>query len=36
MEIDIDALQLLPETEAETGLFPCTVTCAVTCHFTGD
>lgn len=32
MELDVNALQLLEESEAETALWPCTVTCTVSCE----
>jgi hypothetical protein len=33
MELDVSALQVLVEAEAdaEVGLWPCTVTCTITC-----
>ncbi|MFI6227695.1 ALQxL family class IV lanthipeptide [Micromonospora echinospora] len=31
MELDVNALQLLEETEPETALWPCTITCGITC-----
>jgi len=31
MELDIDALQLLEEDESEVALWPCTVTCTISC-----
>jgi hypothetical protein len=34
MEIDVKALQILPEAEKEVGLFPCTNTCDWTCWWT--
>jgi hypothetical protein len=37
MELDVNALQMLQEVEAdaEVGLFPCTITCTVSCTITG-
>jgi hypothetical protein len=37
MELDVNALQVLEEAEADTevGLFPCTYTCTVSCTVTG-
>jgi hypothetical protein len=35
MEIDVDALQMLPEAEPESGLYPCAgPTCDWTCWWT--
>ncbi|WP_412738665.1 ALQxL family class IV lanthipeptide [Krasilnikovia sp. MM14-A1259] len=31
MELDIDALQRLEENEPEVALWPCTVTCRISC-----
>ncbi|MEU4569891.1 ALQxL family class IV lanthipeptide [Micromonospora sp. NPDC023956] len=32
MELDVNALQLLEEVESETALWPCTVTCEISCE----
>jgi hypothetical protein len=34
MELDVNALQTLPEAEAEAGLWPCPFTCPWTCPWT--
>ncbi len=33
MEIDVDALQVLPEEDPEVGLWPCTKTCTISCYW---
>jgi hypothetical protein len=31
VELDVNALQLLEERDAQTALWPCTVTCTISC-----
>lgn len=37
MELDVNALQMLEETEPEAALYACTITCTngITCTWTG-
>jgi hypothetical protein len=33
MELDVNALQMLEETDPEIGLWPCTLTCTISCEW---